>query len=42
MRGDLIVDEATSTTAHEAGHALQRLLNPVQNKALTIRFRRSN
>lgn len=32
MRGDLIVDEATSTTAHEAGHALQRLLNPVQSK----------
>lgn len=32
MRGDLIVDEATSTTAHEAGHALQRLLNPIQSK----------
>ena len=33
MRGDLIVDKATSTTAHEAGHALQRLMNPVQSKA---------
>ena len=33
MRGDLIVDLATAVTAHEAGHALQRLLNPVQSKA---------
>ncbi|MCE2458613.1 MAG: PQQ-binding-like beta-propeller repeat protein [Dehalococcoidia bacterium] len=33
MRADRPLDSATATTAHEAGHALQRLLNPVQNKA---------
>ena len=32
MRADRPLDAATATTAHEAGHALQRLLNPVQNK----------
>ena len=32
MRADRPLDSATATTAHEAGHALQRLLNPVQNK----------
>ena len=33
MRGDLSQDEATAVTAHEAGHAFQRLLNPAQLKA---------
>ena len=32
MRADRPLDSATATTAHEAGHALQRLLNPVQSK----------
>ena len=32
MRANRPLDSATATTAHEAGHALQRLLNPVQNK----------
>ena len=33
MRADQPSDAATATTAHEAGHALQRILNPVQSKA---------
>ncbi len=33
MRGDEPQNAATATTAHEAGHALQRLLNPVQSKS---------
>ena len=33
MRGDRPPDAATVSTAHEAGHALQRLLNPAQSKA---------
>ncbi len=33
MRADRPSDAATATTAHEAGHALQRILNPVQSKA---------
>ena len=33
MRADEPSDSATATTAHEAGHALQRILNPVQSKA---------
>ena len=32
MRADRPLDSATATTAHEAGHALQQLLNPAQNK----------
>ena len=32
MRADRPLDSATATTAHEAGHALQQLLNPVQDK----------
>ena len=32
MRADRPLDSAAATTAHEAGHALQRLLNPVQGK----------
>ena len=32
MRADRPLDSAMATTAHEAGHALQRLLNPVQSK----------
>ena len=33
MRGYEPQNSALSTTAHEAGHALQRLLNPAQSKA---------
>ena len=33
MRGDNPVDAATAVTAHEAGHAIQRVWNPVQSKA---------
>ena len=32
MRGDKSQNAALATTAHEAGHALQRLLNPAQSK----------
>ena len=32
MRADRPLDSATATTAHEAGHALQQLLNPAQDK----------
>ena len=32
MRADRPLDSATATTAHEAGHALQRLVNPTQSK----------
>ena len=32
MRADRPLDSATATTAHEAGHALQRLINPTQSK----------
>ena len=33
MRADRPLDSATATTAHEAGHALQRLVNPAQSKS---------
>ncbi len=33
VRGDITLNEAVAVTAHEAGHALQRMLNPVQNKS---------
>ena len=33
MSGERERNSALATTAHEAGHALQRLLNPAQNKA---------
>ena len=33
IRADKPLDTATAVTAHEAGHALQRILNPVQSKA---------
>ena len=33
MRADRPLDSATATTAHEAGHALQRLINPAHSKA---------
>ena len=33
VRGDITLNESVAVTAHEAGHAIQRMLNPVQNKA---------
>ena len=33
MSGEMERNSALATTAHEAGHALQRLLNPAQSKA---------
>ena len=34
MRADRPLDSATATTAHEAGHALQQLVNPAQSKGV--------